>query len=60
MGLAMTLMRYHLLFGDWKLYLKYKDLVSSITAADVMEFAKTHLTAENRTVAALVKKAKTS
>lgn len=60
MVLAMTLMRYHLLFGDWKLYLKYKDLVSSITAADVMEFAKTHLTAENRTVAALVKKAKTS
>ncbi|MBM3311071.1 MAG: insulinase family protein [Candidatus Aminicenantes bacterium] len=58
MGLAMTLMRYQLLFGDWKLYLKYKDLVSSITAAEVMEFAKTYLTAENRTVAALVKKAK--
>ncbi|MBM3294618.1 MAG: insulinase family protein [Candidatus Aminicenantes bacterium] len=60
MGLAGTLMRYQLLFGDWRLFLKYKDLVGSITAADVMDFAKTHLTAENRTVAVLVKKAKTS
>jgi predicted Zn-dependent peptidase len=60
MGLAMTLMRYQLLFGDWKLYLKYKDLVSSITAAEVMDFAKTYLAAENRTVATLIKKAKTS
>ncbi|MCX6570808.1 MAG: pitrilysin family protein [Candidatus Aminicenantes bacterium] len=58
MGLAMMLTRYQLLFGDWKLYLKYKDLLTGITAADVMDFAKTTLTPENRTVAFLVKKAK--
>jgi predicted Zn-dependent peptidase len=60
MGLAMTLLRYQLLFGDWKLYLKYKDVLTSITPADIMEFAKTTLVPENRTVAALVRKAKTS
>jgi len=60
MGLAMTLMRYQLLFGDWKLYLKYKDIIAGITAADVMDFAKNCLTLENRTVAYLVRKAKAS
>jgi len=60
MGLAMTIMRYQLLFGDWKLYLKYKDIVTAITAADVMNFAKNFLTAENKTVAYLVKRAKAS
>jgi predicted Zn-dependent peptidase len=58
MGLAMTLCRYQLLFGDWKLYLKYKDILAAITAADVMDFAKIYLTPENRTVAFLIKKAK--
>ena len=58
MGLAMTVARYQLLFGDWKLYLQYKDILTGITAADVMDFAKTTLTPENRTVAFLVKKAK--
>lgn len=60
MGLAMTLMRYQLLFGDWKLYLTYKDILTSITAADVTDFAKNYLTAENRTVAYLIRKAKAS
>ena len=60
MGLAMTVARDQLLFGDWRLYLKYKDVLAGITAADVMEFAKTTLTPENRTVAFLVKKAKAS
>ena len=57
-GLAMILTRYQLLFGDWKLYLKYKDILTGITAADVMDFAKTTLTPENRTVAFLIKKTK--
>ncbi len=60
MGLAMTLTRYQLLYGDWMLYLKYKDILTSITAEDVMNFAKTYLTVENRTVAHLVRKAKAS
>lgn len=58
MGLAMTLANYQLLFGDWKLYFKYKDILAAITAKDVMDFAKTYLTAENRTTAFLIKKAK--
>jgi len=59
-GIAMTLVRYQLLFGDWKLFLKYRELITSVTAADIMDFAKTYLTPENRTVAYLVKKAKAS
>jgi len=54
----MILTRYQLLFGDWKLYLKYKDVLTGITAADVMDFARTYLTPENRTLAFLIKKAK--
>jgi predicted Zn-dependent peptidase len=60
MGIASTLVRYQLLFGDWKLFLKYRELINSVTAADIMDFAKTTLTQENRTVAYLVKKAKAS
>jgi len=60
MGIASTLVRYQLLFGDWKLFLKYREFINSVTAADIMDFAKTTLTQENRTVAYLVKKAKAS
>jgi predicted Zn-dependent peptidase len=56
-GLGMTLLRYQLLFGDWKLYLKAKDMLNAVTADDVTTFARTYLTPENRTVAYLVRKA---
>jgi predicted Zn-dependent peptidase len=56
-GSAMTLLRYQLFYGDWKVYLKLKDLYAAVTAEDVMRFAKTYFTAENRTEAYLVKKA---
>ncbi len=59
-GIAMTLVEYQLLYGDWKLFKTYRELVGSVTADDVMNFAKTYLTPENRTVAALIKKAKAS
>jgi predicted Zn-dependent peptidase len=57
MGLASTLLRYQLLFGDWKLYLKAQYMYDAVTAEDVMRFANAYFTAENRTVASLVKKA---
>jgi predicted Zn-dependent peptidase len=57
MGLAFTLLRYQLLFGDWHLYLKAKDAYNAVTADDIMQFAKKTFTIENRTVAYLVKKA---
>ena len=56
-GLGVTLLRYQLLFGDWKLYLEAKDRLNAVTADDVMQFARKYLTAENRTVAYLVRKA---
>jgi predicted Zn-dependent peptidase len=59
-GIAIQLIRYQLLFGDWKLFQKYRELIGSVTADDIMQFAKTYLTPENRTVAYLVKKAKAS
>jgi predicted Zn-dependent peptidase len=59
-GIAMTLVENQLLFGDWKLFRTYRELIAAVTAADVMDFAKTYLTPENRTVAYLVKKAKAS
>jgi len=59
-GIAMTLVEYQLLYGDWKLFKKYRELIAAVTAPDVMDFAKTYLTPENRTVAYLVKKAKAS
>jgi predicted Zn-dependent peptidase len=59
-GIAMQLIRYQLLFGDWKLFKTYRELVGSVTADDIMTFAKTYLTPENRTVAYLIKKAKAS
>jgi predicted Zn-dependent peptidase len=59
-GIAAQLIRYQLLFGDWKLFKTYRELLAGVTADDIMAFAKTYLTAENRTVAYLVKKAKAS
>ena len=57
MGLASTLLRYQLLFGDWKLYLTAQNMYDAVTVEDVMRFANAYFTAENRTVACLVKKA---
>jgi predicted Zn-dependent peptidase len=57
-GLAMVLMRYQLLFGDWKNYLKMKEDINSITPEDIMAVAKKYFTTENKTVAYLIKKAK--
>lgn len=57
MGLAFTLLRYQLIYGDWGLYLKAKDMSEAVTADDILKFAKACFTVENRTVAYLVKKA---
>ena len=59
-GIAAQIVRYQLLYGDWKLFKKYRELIAAVTPADIMDFAKTYLTPENRTVAALIKKAKAS
>ena len=58
MGLAMSMTRYQLLFGDWKMMLKMKEMVNSVTADEIMECAKKYFTTENKTVAYLIKKAK--
>ena len=56
-GSTRTLLRYQLLFGDWKLYLKAKDALNAVTADDIMRFARTYLGTDNKTVAYLVRKA---
>lgn len=58
MGLARTLTRYQLLYGDWKYYLKLKETVNGVTAQDIMTCAKQYFSPENRTTAYLVKKSK--
>ena len=58
MGLAMALMRYQLLYGDWKLLLTMKDMANSVTAQDIMDCAKKYFTPENATFAQLIKKSK--
>jgi len=58
MGLAMTLLRYQLFYGDWKLYLKTKEMYNAVTPDDIIQFAKKYFTVENSTVAYLVRKAK--
>ncbi len=55
-GMALMLMRYQLLFGDWKMYLKMKETISSITPEDIMNTAKKYFTEENKTAAYLIKK----
>jgi predicted Zn-dependent peptidase len=57
-GLAMMLMRYQLLFGDWKMYLKMKETINSITPEDIMSAAKKYFVHENKTTAFLIKKSK--
>ncbi|MFH0990846.1 MAG: pitrilysin family protein [bacterium] len=57
-GLASTLLRYQLLFDDWKLYLKSKEMISAVTPQNIMECAKKYFTSENKTVGYLIKKSK--
>jgi predicted Zn-dependent peptidase len=56
MGLARSLTQYQLLFGDWKLFLKRKDMIASVTPQEIMECAKKYFSPENMTVAYLIKK----
>ena len=55
MGLAMTLMRYQLLHGDWKLLMKMRERVNAVTAQDIMDCARKYLVRENATFAQLIK-----
>lgn len=43
--------------GDWKNIYKYVEEVQAVTAKDIQAAASSYLTAENRTVAELVKPA---
>jgi predicted Zn-dependent peptidase len=58
MGLAMTLMRYQLIRGDWKLLLKMKDMVNSVTPEDIRSCARKYFVRDNATFAQLIKRPK--
>lgn len=57
-GLAMTFMAYQLLYGDWRMYSRMKEVVNSVTPEDIMSVAKKYFTNENKTTAYLIKKSK--
>ena len=54
---AMLLGSQHLITGDWQTIYKYIDDVQKVSAEDVRTAVKTYLSADNRTVATLVKPA---
>ncbi len=51
MGLAMSLARYHTLFGDWRELFHSLAHVDRVTAADIRRVARQTFTASNRVVA---------
>lgn len=54
-GLASQLASYHAGYGDWRQLFRWLDEINAVTAADVQRVAKQYFTAQNRTVAYLVK-----
>ncbi len=55
LGLAFQIADSETLFGDWRDTFRLSDRVNAVTAADVQRVAAKYFTAENRTVATLVK-----
>jgi predicted Zn-dependent peptidase len=45
------------MYGDWRTTFRYEERMAAVTAADVRRVVQRYLTAENRTVATLVKAA---
>jgi predicted Zn-dependent peptidase len=60
LGMAFNLTSYTALTGDWQFIKTHYELRKAVTKDDIMRVAKIYLTAENRTVAYLVKPAEKS
>lgn len=58
LGLAFQLVESEALFGDWRETFRQPALVHAVTPDDVRRVARTYFTAENRTVATLVRGAR--
>ncbi len=58
-GLASALSYYEALAGDWHYLTEHRKVLQTITPADVQRAAQTYLVRNNRTVAELVRPAKT-
>ncbi|PNU19443.1 insulinase family protein [Geothermobacter hydrogeniphilus] len=54
-GLARSLTYFQTVAHDWRYLARYQQVISSITASEIMQVAKTYLTADNRTVVTLSK-----
>lgn len=55
-GLAGMLSYYEALLGDYRYLTEYTANIDRVTADDILQAARTYLTAENRTVATLIKR----
>ena len=58
LGLAFQLVESAALFGDWRETFRQPELVHAVTPDDVRRVARTYFSAENRTVATLVRGAR--
>ena len=52
--LALAIVRHHVALGDWKTVLRTGEECRTVTAAEVMAFARKYFTPENRTVVTLL------
>ena len=52
-GLAQDLAYNQAVFGDWRLLLKYPEMIKALTSKDIQEAAAKYLISKNRTVATL-------
>ena len=52
-GLAQDLAYNQAVFGDWRLLLKYPEMIKALTSKDIQEAAQKYLVSKNRTVAIL-------
>jgi predicted Zn-dependent peptidase len=57
-GLAQDLAYDQAVFGDWRLLLKYPEMIRSLTSKNLQEAAAQYLVSKNRTVAILERSAK--
>jgi predicted Zn-dependent peptidase len=53
---ALTILRYQLIHGDWKLGLRTREFCQGVTTNDIREFARKYFTPENRSTIIFRKK----
>ena len=52
--LALAIVRHHVALGDWKAVLRAREACRTVSAAEVLAFARKYFTPENRAVVTLL------